>query len=350
MDHSPSLAVILRRLTLALEDIATGEARIEAEVLLRHHTGLARAQLLTRGGDPLDPEVEAAVHESLRRRLRGEPLAYITGHREFFGLEFAVDARVLIPRPETELLVETALEWVKAASIESRGTTSPPAPLLRGERRPVPLPSQGRGEGLGSDASPGTNLMFRRPPETELLLKARRDDAPPVTFADIGTGSGAIAVSLAVNAPVLHGYAVDASTGAIEVARHNAAAHGVAGRIEFLEGDLLAPLPGPVDMLLANLPYVRQDQLPLWCGVAQVELAWEPLAALDGGLDGLDVIRRLLADAPRYLRPGGLLLLEIGSWQGDEALQLAASAFPKGTVTLQRDLAGLSRMVRVGFW
>ncbi|MEK7215422.1 MAG: protein-(glutamine-N5) methyltransferase, release factor-specific, partial [Chloroflexota bacterium] len=118
-------------------------------------------------------------------------------------------------------------------------------------------------------------------------------------------------------------------------------------RIEFIEGDLLAPLPGPVGILMANLPYVRQDQLPLWCGAAQVGLAWEPLAALDGGEDGLDVIRRLLADAPRYVQAGGLLLFEIGSWQGEEAVQLAATAFPTATVTLQRDLARLPRMVMV---
>lgn len=298
-----TLVETLRRLTRALEDVAVDEARIEAEVLLMRHTGLTRAQLLTRGNDAVAPGVEAAVQDSLQRRLRGEPLAYITGHREFFGLDFAVDHRVLIPRPETELLVETALAWVGAALVAAQAG--------------VPVGSDDQGN--------------------------RR----PVIFADIGTGSGAIAVSLTAHHPGLRGYAVDVSADALAVARHNARSHGVDGRIVFLEGDLAAPLPEPVDVLLANLPYLRQDQLPVWCGSAQVELAWEPLAALDGGPDGLDGVRRLLADAPQRLRPGGLLLFEIGSEQGDPALRLAAAAFPQAAVTLRRDLAGLPRMVSV---
>ena len=304
-----TLAETLRRLTLALEDVAVDEARIEAEVLLRRHTGLTRAQILTRGNDPVEPGVEAAVQGSLQRRLRGEPLAYITGHREFFGLDFAVDHRVLIPRPETELLVETALAWVGAALVAAQA----------------------------GDVTPGRDPVN----------PADQGNRRPVTFADIGTGSGAIAVSLTVHHPGLCGYAVDVSAEALAVARHNARSHGVDGRIVFLQGDLAAPLPEPVDVLLANLPYLRQDQLPVWCGAAQVELAWEPLAALDGGPDGLDAVRRLLADAPRRLRPGGLMLFEIGSEQGAAALRLAAAAFPQAVVTLRRDLAGLPRMLSV---
>jgi release factor glutamine methyltransferase len=212
-------------------------------------------------------------------------VAYITGHREFYGLNFLVDRRVLIPRPETELLVDEALAWLRGRF---------------GQR---------------------------------------------LTVADAGTGSGAIAVAIARKYPGGTVYATDASPGALAVAAENAERLGVAGRVMLLEGDLLTPLRVRVDLIVANLPYVREDQMPLWCGATQVELAFEPFDALCGGPDGLDVIRRLLQQAPQYLNPGGAVMLEIGADQGHAAEALAKEAFPQARVRVKKDLAGLDRLV-----
>ncbi len=279
-----NLLAVTRR---ALEDNGNDEAALEAEVLVRHHLGLTRAELFARRTDPVADEAAAAVGALTARRLTGEPLAYIAGHREFYGLDFAVDPRVLIPRPETELLVDEALAWLRARS--------------------------------------GLRLAV----------------------ADVGTGSGVIAVSIARNFPGAQVYAIDVSGGALEVARANAQALGVAGRVMFLEGDLLLSLAVKADLIVANLPYVREDQMPLWCGATQVELAFEPFDALCGGPEGLDVIRRLLGQAPDHLNVGGAVLLEIGSGQASAVEALAQEAFPDAHVRTKKDLAGLDRLVLV---
>lgn len=280
-----TVADALRIAQRALEAAGNAEVRLEADVLLCHHTHLDRARLYARFHESLDQDVLAGLHSSLARRDKGEPLAYITGHRAFFGLDFVVDRRVLIPRPETELLVETVLEWLLAQ--------------------------------------------------------------PRATMADVGAGSGAIAVSVAVNQPGVRIYALDTAADALAVARRNAELHNVARRITFLQGDLLAPLPEPADVLVANLPYVREDQLPQWCGAGQVELAYEPLAALDGGPDGLAVIRHFLQQAPASVRPGGLVLLEMAWDQAVQVRALALAAFPHAVVTVHKDLALLDRMLRI---
>ena len=282
-----TIAEAVEQVTRALEDAGSVEARLGAEVLLMRHADLTRAQLYSHWQEPLHVGVVATLRDSVARRAQGEPLAYVTGHREFFCLDFLVDRRVLIPRPETELLVETALKWLGTAP------------------------------------------------------------AGPKRVADVGTGAGAIAVSLAVHCPDALVDATDSSPSALEAARANAQRHGVARRIRMLEGDLLAPLPEPVDLLVANLPYVRDDQLPCRCGAGEIELAWEPLSALAGGPDGLHLIRRFLAQAPRYLRPGGSALLEIGWDQGPPVCSLAQEAFPGAAVSLHKDLAGHHRMVCV---
>jgi release factor glutamine methyltransferase len=255
-------------------------AQLEADVLLAQALEVSRAWLLAHAFDSAPSARADTFRAFLRRRLDGEPLAYIVGTREFFGRSFAVDPRVLIPRPETELLVEEVLtRWPRARVI-----------------------------------------------------------------ADIGTGNGALAVTLALEMPSARVHAVDLSAGALAVARLNAERHGVSGRVRFHNGDLLAPLPEPVDVLVANLPYVsRRDMLAL-----PPEVAREPSLALDGGDDdGLALYRRLFACVVPAMRPGGLIVAEIGSDQGECALELARRAVPGADAVILTDLAGLDRVVRV---
>lgn len=265
--------------------------RIDAEVLLGHCTGRDRAALYRDGLDLLSPDQEKMFRRLLERRAGGEPLAYITGRKEFMGLDFLVSPAVLIPRPETELLLEKAVE------------------LLKSDSRAV----------AGSDARGG-----------------------PVAV-DVGTGSGAIAVSLAVLLDQASVYATDISPGALGIARENAYRHGVAQRIEFRQGDLLGPLLGipgfRADLVAANLPYVPSGEIPLLMkGVRD----FEPYLALDGGPDGLDHYRRLIPQAAKLLRSGGHLLMEIAPGQG-AALREAMG--PGWRVEIFNDLAGRERLV-----
>lgn len=274
------------RATKVLEEAGSLEARLEAEVLVMHLAGLTRAALFRSWQDPMELACWASLQPLLARRKRREPLAYITGHREFYGLDFLVNRHVLIPRPETELLVEAALDRLAANA------------------------------------------------------------GHPLLAADIGTGSGAIAVCLATRCRDLQVYAIDASVEALEVARTNAQRHQVADRVHFLQGDLLEPLPQPVDLVVANLPYLRDDQVPAWCGIGS-ELAWEPLDALAAGPDGLKYFRKFFAQGPRHLRSGGAMLLEVGWDQGAKVRALAQAALPESQTALHQDLAGLDRMVSV---
>ncbi|MCX7912182.1 MAG: peptide chain release factor N(5)-glutamine methyltransferase [Dehalococcoidales bacterium] len=271
-------ALIYARRILA--EGAVEEAALEGEVLLRHVLGVSRAELYSAPERRLTPEQRQELDRCLGRRLHGEPAAYITGHREFYGLDFLVDRRVLIPRPETELLVEKA------------------------------------------------------------IAVARENDIGEI--ADIGTGSGAIAVSLAVHLPGATIYATDISPEALEVARTNAERHGVAQRITFLCGDLLEALPGPVAMIVANLPYVREDEVR-----GNAYLAGEPLVSLCGGKDGLDKIRSLCRQAAGRLRKDGFLLLEIGAGQAREVAGILRRAFRGAEPEFYRDLAGIERVVMV---
>jgi len=254
------------------------EASLEGELLLRHTLGIDRAQLYLEFSRELSPEEEAAFWRLVERRCRGEPTAYIIGHREFYGLDFRVDPRVLIPRPESELLVEKALE----------------------------------------------------------LARTRRI----TTIADIGTGCGAIAISLARNLPQVKIYATDISASALEVARSNCLEHGVADRVYLLVGDMLEPLPGPVDLIIANLPYVRESELP-----QSGPVSFEPRIALNGGPAGLEKIAKLCREAGAKLTPGGCLLLEIGQGQGEAVRALLRELFPSGLVEVTPDFSGIERVV-----
>ena len=262
-----------------LERAGVEDASIEAEVLLRHVLNLTRAQLYADYDREMGPVQNQRYSRLLRRRLAGEPTAYITGVREFYGINFRVDRRVLIPRPESELLVEEAIR------LSRTGASS---------------------------------------------------------FADIGTGSGAIAVSLAVNLPGAKVYAVDISADALEVTAFNCRRHGVENRVTLLHGDLLGPLPARVDVIIANLPYVRKSELSAvnTCG-------YEPRLALDGGLDGLDQVRRIIDQLAGRLNPGGRLLLEIGQGQADSVCRIARDDILGAGVDVLPDLAGIPRVVAV---
>ncbi len=263
-----------------LSEVGISEAPLEAELLVAHALGTDRTHVHALPDAPIGPGTAGVLSRLLERRLRREPLAYILGTRWCYGLEFVVRPGALIPRPETELLIARAIAL-----------------------------AQGTGQA--------------------------------VAIADAGTGSGNIAVAVAVHVPAARVFAIDISAQALAVARENAARHRVSERITFLEGDLLSPLPGPVDIVVANLPYVRRGALP----TLQPELAYEPREALDGGEDGLDAVRRLLAQAPGKLKRGGGLLLELDPEQMEEAKSLALRAFPGAAVSIEKDLAGLDRML-----
>lgn len=294
-----ALAEAIRRLS----EVRIESARLDAELLLGHCLGVERTTLLAHPEWMLSPAQQHQFQTLLRRRAGREPLAYLTGRRWFFGLEFEITAAVLIPRPETELLVEAAIEWLS--------------------QRP----------------QAGCSVI------------------------DVGTGSGAIAVSLAAHTPpAVRISATDLSPAALAVARGNAGRLTEPGRITFLEGDLLKATCGrrspdlpatensrsapadqkQFDLILANLPYIADgDRADLMPEVTE----HEPELALFSGPDGLDQIKRLLAQAPAHLRPGGAIMLEIGYDQGEQALALADHAFPAAALSLQTDLAGLDRLL-----
>ncbi len=253
-------------------------------MLVRHALGMDRAGYFASLSDAVSPESRTAAMAFVRRREEGEPLAYVTGHREFYGLDFRVDGRVLIPRQETETLVDCAIEHCAA---------------------------------LG--------------------------DAGTVSVADVGTGSGAIAVAVAARVPHATVTAIDVDADALEVADANRRRHGVEGRVGLACGDLLAPLDASVDVIVSNPPYIRSADM----AVLPREVRREPARALDGGADGLAVVRRLLADAPPRLNAGGALFVEIGPEQLDEVQGMARLGFPGARVTHREDALGLPRVVCV---
>ncbi|MCJ7425771.1 MAG: peptide chain release factor N(5)-glutamine methyltransferase [Dehalococcoidales bacterium] len=269
------LKAALSRARGILAQNAIEDAPLEAELLLRHVLKINRTRLYLDLEQELSPEDEKAFGHLVERRLSGEPTAYITGRREFYGLEFYVNPHTLIPRPESELLVETAL---------------------------------------------------------------RLSQSQPVsTIADIGTGCGAIAVSLALELPRTRIYATDISLPTLEVALVNCQRHSVTDRIRLLQGDMLKPVPEPIDLIVANLPYVKESEL--------TPQNFEPLLALDGGAEGTESIARLCRQAKSKLAGGGSMLLEIGAGQGETITGLLKSLFPDGAVEVSRDFSGIERVI-----
>jgi len=277
------------------------DARLEAELLLAHALGMNRAQLLARLRESLAAAPWSAYAALLERRTAHEPLAYIVGHKEFYGLDLDVDRRVLIPRPETELLVAQALKT---------------AGWLR-----------------------GYNYRF----EADYMNCASCPVPGDLAIADVGTGCGAIAIALAKHLPATYTlYASDISADALAVAAQNCERHNVATRVRLLQGNLLDPIPGRVDLVVANLPYVARRE---WHTLARDIADHEPRLALDGGEDGLDLIRAFLAQAPDRLSDSGAVLLEIGATQGAAVAALARQHFPRASIEIVKDEAHLPRVV-----
>lgn len=273
----------------------SGEPAIEAELLLRHAAGWDRAALYTCWDLPLADDAWVRYQALLDERASGRPVHYILGSREFMGLSFLVDERVLIPRPETEVLVEAVIEYLK-------GRASHLEPRASEEQR---SPHEARGPR----------------PEARYLV------------VDVGTGSGCIAISVAHYVPHVNVVATDISPAALDVAAENARRHGVADRIHFLAGDLLDPLPaalaGRVDVIASNPPYVAGELV----GALPREIRdYEPTVAVVGEGDGLDAHRRLVTAARRWLRAGGLLAMEVGAGQ---------AAAMRGFLDVQSDVAGV---------
>lgn len=261
-----------------------GTGPLDAARLLEHASGFDRTAQVARARDPLREDVAAAFLTLVRRREAGEPVAYITGTAGFYGRTFAVDARVLVPRPETEHLVEAVV----------------------------------------------TDLKGRR-----------RERGIAV---DVGTGSGAIAATLACELPALSVFATDVSQDALAVARRNAARHNVFRHCTFLLGDLLEPLRrfARVDCIVANLPYIPAAAVP----VAPDPVGFEPRVALDGGFDGLDIYRRLIAQIPAVAAPGASIFLEAAPGTIEPLAGLVASAFPSAYLEIGEDYAGCDRFVQ----
>lgn len=275
----------LRTATSRLAAAEIEDAPFESEVLLSHALGITRTQLYARLTDELSEHERAAFDALLTRRMTHEPLAHITGHREFYGIDLLCTPAALIPRPETELLVELALDWIR--------------------RQPVAAP----------------------------------------TIVDVGTGTGAIAIVIVIASHAAHAQVVatDTSDDALDLAAENARLAGVNDRVEFVQGSLLEPLGRPVDVIVANLPYIADD---VYASLA-AELHHEPESALRSGPRGTELIETLLAQARDALAPGGLLVAEHAWDQGESLRRVAASLFPSAQIETKRDLAGLERALVV---
>ena len=280
VDEPWTVRRIIDATTQFLKKNGSETPRLDAEILLAHTRNCRRIELYTRYEEILSDAERAQMRELVRRRAQAEPVAYLVGHREFFSLDFLVTPDVLIPRPDTETLVVELLELIK----------SHPAPRV----------------------------------------------------LDVGTGSGCIAVAAAVQQPSAQVLAIDRDEAALEVARRNAERHSVAGRIDFLRSDLFQALPEDAlfDAVVSNPPYIAESEF----GSLQPDVRLhEPPEALVAGADGLEVIRRLIAESPRYLRPGAWLLIEIAPEQATAVGDLLAAG-PFEPVRLVRDLAGAHRV------
>ncbi len=298
-DPQWTILKLLRWTADYFRDKGVSEPRASAEVLLAHVLGLSRLDLYLRYDQPLTPEELARFKTLVVRRLNDEPVAYLTGRREFWSLDFQVAPGVLIPRPETEILVSAAIQAIKDFSA-----------------------TQDRRE----------------------MENGKRQTAPR-WGAEIGVGSGAVVVALAKELPEMDWLALDLSAAALAVARDNAQRHGVAGRIHWVMSDLVTGLQVVPRFILmaANLPYIPRAE---WEQLPKDIRDFEPREALLGGEDGLDLIRRLARQAHRYLHPGGYLILEVGAGQAGSVLELLRETGAYEQLECLTDYQGIQRVVR----
>ncbi|PKB65424.1 MAG: protein-(glutamine-N5) methyltransferase, release factor-specific [SAR202 cluster bacterium Io17-Chloro-G2] len=285
----PNLRETLQQTHHSLETLNIPDARLEAEVVVMNVLRMPRHEIFAQQEREITPQQENDISAILDRRRQREPLAYIFGYKEFYGINLAVTPDVLIPRPETESMVEHAL-----------------------------------------------------------FMALMGMETPQLVVADVGTGSGAIAINLAIHLPAAHIYAIDNSEPALRVAAYNVQSHNVADRITLCYGDLLEAMPemsdppGPpplLDLIVANLPYIPSQRIP----TLQPEVQKEPKAALDGGEDGMEVITRLFSQAGNHLKETGVILLELDPEQVPAAQALAEKHFPEAETAVEQDLAHLDR-------
>jgi len=279
--------------------------RLDSEVLLSFILKKDRTYLYINSEARIQKSEVRRFKEFIERRGRREPLSYITGEKEFWSLKFKVSRDTLIPRPETEILVQAVLDIIKYPS---------PPPLPIGER-----------------------------------IKVRG-----IKILDIGTGSGNVAVSIAKESPESHVFTVDKSNSALSVAKENAIIHNVAGRITFLKGDLCIPFnpPSPpfvkggkeglFDIIVSNPPYIPTGDIE---GLMPEVRDWEPRWALDGGKDGLEIVRKIIKDAPLFLKSKGFLAMEIGFGQSEEVSRIISETDKFHNIKTIKDLSGIERVV-----
>ena len=275
-----TLKAALQRVALALDAAGLAEPRREARYTLMAALGLSAARLLLEADRPLGAAHTRAT-EVCRRRIAREPLARIIGRKEFFGLEFALSDDTLVPRPDTEILVEAMLDHARQ----------------------------------------------------------RGFDRGPVSVVDLGTGSGAILAAVLCALPQARGIGVDLSAGALATAEANVRRLCGAGRAAFLTGDWLRGLDGPFEVIVSNPPYIETGDL---AGLDPEVVRHDPVLALDGGIDGLAAYRRIVAQAPQRLRAGGLLALELGAGQ-DHAVSVLCREAGLDILECRKDLAGTGR-------
>ena len=285
----PILREVIQQTHRSLESFDIPDARLEAEVVVMNVLRMPRHEIFVQQEREITPQQEKDISGIVDRRRQREPLAYIFGYKEFYGINIAVTPDVLIPRPETEAMVEHAL-----------------------------------------------------------FMALMGMETPQLVIADVGTGAGAIAINLAIHLPAAHIYALDNSEAALKVAAYNVQSHNVADRITLCYGDLLEALnqltdsaepPVMLDLIVANLPYIPSQRIP----TLQPEVQREPKAALDGGEDGMEVISRLFSQAGKHLKETGMILLELDPEQVPAARELADKYFPEAETSVEKDLAQLDR-------
>lgn len=278
------LREVVQQTHRTLEACHIPDARLEAEVMLMNVLRMPRQDLFAQQEMVVSPQQEQALVGIMERRLKREPLAYILQYREFYGVNLLVNPAVLIPRPETEGLVEHAL-----------------------------------------------------------FMALMGMETPDLVIADVGTGTGAIAINLALHLPAARIYALDNADSVLDVAAYNIRAHNVGDRISLGKGDLLEPLPEPVDLILANLPYIPTERI----ATLQPEVRWEPQSALDGGPEGLDLLYRLLTQAQGTgkLKEHGVILLELDPEQVPAVKERAGQLFPEAEISVEQDLARRDRIL-----